>query len=167
MERSPQPDCLLPRCSAVCPCPEAGASGELTGRVCGNMLNAGSGSPERPLSLCLKEKEGNTGAPGQARSPLPSHPGNPESFPCVRGWGFLGLCLPQASPGGCGSEACGPVVATPWGRAGWVGWGESRQPWLPRLTSHPQEGLLHPGWVSDQTLISAYCGSRSSSGQKQ
>ena len=145
------------------PGPRESSQAERVG-TCSTLAQA---PPERPLSLCLKEKEGNTGAPGQARSPLPSHPGNPESFPCVRGRGFLGLCLPQASPSGCGSEACGPVVSTPQGRAGWARWGESRQGWLPRLTSHSQVGLLHPGWVSDQTLISAYCGSRSSSGQKQ
>ena len=98
------------------------------------------------------------GAPGQARSPLPSHPGNPESFPCECEWGFLRLCQPQGSPGGCGSEACGPVVSTPQGRVGWVGWEESRQGRLPRLTSRPQVGLLHPGWVSEQTLVSACCG---------
>ena len=125
------------------------------------------GPPKRPLALCPKEQEGNTVAPGQARSPLPSHPGSPESFPCVRGRGFLGLCLPQASPSGCGSEACGPVVSTPQGRAGWAGWGESRQHHLPTLTSRPQVGLLRPGCISEQTLISARCGNRRSSGQKQ
>ena len=167
MERCPQPDCLLPRCSAVCSCPEAGAWRELTGRVCGNAVNPASGPTERPLALCLKEQECNMGAPGWARSSLLSHPSKPETFPCECGWGLLLVCRPQASPGGCGSEACGPVVSTPQGRAGWARWGESRQGWLPRLTSHSQVGLLHPGWVSDQTLISAYCGSRSSSGQKQ
>ena len=40
------------------------------------------------------------GAPGRAQSPLPSHPGNPESFPCERGWGGLRVCLPEASPDG-------------------------------------------------------------------
>ena len=50
------------------------------------------------------------------------------------------MCRPQASPGRCGSEA------TTQGRAGWVGWGESRQPRLPRLTSHPQGGVSNlPG----------------------
>ena len=168
MERSPQPDRLLLRHSAVCPCPEAEASGELTGRVCGNAVDTGLGHPpERSLALCPKEREDNTGAPGWAGPPLPSHPGNPESFPCQCGRGFLRVCQPQASPGGCGSEACGPVVATPWGRAGWVGWGESRQPWLPRLTSRPQGGLQPPGWVSEQTCVSAHSGSRSWSVQKQ
>ena len=168
MERSPQPDHLLLRHSAVCPCPEAEASGELTGRVCGNAVDTGLGHPpERSLALCPKEREDNTGAPGWARPPLPSHPGNPESFPCQCGRGFLRVCQPQASPGGCGSEACGPVVATPWGRAGWVGWGESKQPWLPRLTSRPQGGLQPPGWVSEQTCVSAHSGSRSWSVQKQ
>ena len=168
MERSPQPDRLLLRHSAVCPCPEAEASGELTGRVCGNAVDTGLGHPpERSLALCPKEQEGNTGAPGRTGPPLPSHLGNPESFPCECGWGFLGVCRPQATPGGCGSEACGPVVSTPQGRAGWVGWRESRQRQLPRLTSRPQVSLLRPVWVSEQTLVSACCGSRSSSGQKQ
>ena len=101
-ESSPQPGCVLPRCSALFPFPDYGASGELTNRVCENVVNTGSAphpTPERPLALYLKEQKGNMGAPGLARSPLPSHPGNPESFPCVYGWGFLGVCLPQASPG--------------------------------------------------------------------
>ena len=63
--------------------------------------------------------------------PLPSRLGNPESFPFVCGWGCLGLCLPQASPGRCGSEVCWLGVSTPHGRAGWVGWRESRQCRLP------------------------------------
>lgn len=115
-------------------------------------------TPERPLALCRKQQEGNTGAPGRARSPLPSQPYNPESFPCECGWGFLEVCRSQASPGRCGSEACGPVVSTPQGRVGWVGWEESRQGRLPRLTSRPQVGLLRPGWVSEQTFVSACCG---------
>ena len=123
------------------------------------------GPPKRPLALCPKEQEGNTGAPGRTGSPLPSHLGNPESFPCECGWGFLLVWRPQASPGGCGSEACGPVVSTPQGRAGWVGWRESRQRQLPRLTSCSQGGLLHLGWVSEQTHVSV--GSRSWSVQKQ
>ena len=118
---------------------------------------------ERPLALCPKEKKGNTGAPGQATSPLPSHPGKPESFPYVCGWGFLRVCLPQASPGRCGSKVCGSGVSPPQGRAGWAGWGESRQHWLPRMTPCPQGGLLHPRWVPEQTHVSA--GNRSSSGQ--
>ena len=64
-------------------------------------------------------------------SPLPSRPGNPESFPCVCGWGCLGLCLPQASPGRCGSEVCGLGVSIPHGRAGCEGLRESRQRKLP------------------------------------
>ena len=124
-------------------------------------------TPERPLALGPKQQEGNTGAPGRARSPLRSQPYNPKSFPCECGWGFLEVCRPQASPGGCGSEACGQGMSTPQGRAGWAGWGESRQCRLPRLTSRPQVSLLRPVWVSEQTLVSACCGSRSSSGQKQ
>ena len=120
---------------------------------------------ERPLALCPKEKKGNTGAPGQATSPLPSHPGKPESFPYVCGWGFLRVCLPQPSPGRCGSKVCGSGVSPPQGRAGWAGWGESRQHWLPRMTPCPQGGLLHPRWVPEQTHVSP--GNRSSSGQKQ
>ena len=33
-------------CAAKMFCPEAGASGELTGRVCGNVVDAGSGPPQ-------------------------------------------------------------------------------------------------------------------------
>ena len=44
-ERSLQPDCSLPTCTAVCPCPEVEASAELKGRVCGNADDAGSGAP--------------------------------------------------------------------------------------------------------------------------
>ena len=87
--------------------------------------------PERPLALCPKAKKGNMGAPGRATSHLPSHPGKPESFPYVCGWGFLGVCLPQASPGRCVSKVCGPGVSPPQGRAGWAGWGKSRQCRLP------------------------------------
>ena len=72
-------------------------------------------TPERPLALCLKEQKGNTGAPARARSPLPSHPCNPESFSCVCGWGFPGVSLPQTSPCRCGSEVCGMGVSTPRG----------------------------------------------------
>ena len=115
-------------------------------------------STREASGLCPKEQEGNTGAPGRAKSSLPSHLGKLESFHCECGWGFLRVCQLQASPGICGSEACGPVVSTPQGRAGWVGWGESRQGWLPRLTSRLQVGLLHPGWVSEQTFVSACCG---------
>ena len=44
-------------------------------------------------------------------------------FPVSLGMGFLGVCLPQASPGRCGSQACGPGVSTPQGRVGMAGWG--------------------------------------------
>ena len=71
--------------------------------------------PERPLALCPKEQKGNTGTPARARSPLPSQPGNPESLPCVCGWGFPGVSLPQTSPCRCGSEVCGMGVSTPRG----------------------------------------------------
>ena len=120
--------------------------------------------PERPLALCPKEQKCNRGAPSWARSPLRSHPGNPESFPFVCAWGFPGLSLPQASPCGCGSQVCGLGVSTPQGRAGWEGWGESRQHWLPRKIPHTQ-GHLHPGWVPEQTHVSAV--SRILSRQKQ
>ena len=76
--------------------------------------------PERPLALCSKEQKGSTGAPSRARSPLPSHPGNPESFPCVCEWGFPGVSLPQASPCRFGSEVCGWVCPHP--RAEQAGW---------------------------------------------
>ena len=41
-----------------------------------------------------------------------------------------------------------------------MGWEEFRQGRLPRLTSRPQVSLLRPVWVSEQTLVSARCGSR-------
>ena len=85
-------------------------------------------------------------------------------FPvCV--WGFPGVSLPHASPCGCGSQVCGLGVSTLQGRPGWAGWGKSRQHRLPRKTPHAQGHLLHPGWVPEQTHVSA--GSRISSGQKQ
>ena len=75
------------------PGPRESSQAECVG-TCSTLAQA---PPERPLSLCPKEKEGNTGAPGQARSPLPSHPGNPESFACVVDEGFSGcVCLKQA-----------------------------------------------------------------------
>ena len=95
--------------------------------------------------LCPKEQKSNTGAPGRARSPLPSHLGHPESFPCECRRGFLGVCQLPASPGGCGVRSLWAGVSVPQGRAGWVGWGESRQRWLPRLASRPQGRLLPPG----------------------
>ena len=85
-------------------------------------------------------------------------------FPvCVDG-GFLGY-LSQASSCGCGSQVCGLGVSKPQGRLGWVGWGESRQYWAPRKTSHPQGRLLRPGWVPEHTHVSA--GSKILSRQKQ
>ena len=159
-ERSPQPVCRQPGCFAVCSFPEAGPL-----RCVGMQLVLPKDPPERPLAPCPKKQKGNMGALAQARSPLPSHPGNPESFPCVCGCGFPGVSLPQASPCGCGSEVCGLGVSTPQGRAGCVGWGESRQHRLPRKTPYPQGHLIHPGWVPEQTYVSA--GSRISSGQKQ
>ena len=139
-ERSPQPVCRQPGCFAVCSFPEAGPL-----RCVGMQLVLPKDPPERPLAPCLKKQKGNTGAPARARSPLPSYPGNPESFPCVCGWGFPGVSLPQASPCRCGSEVCGLGVSTPQGRAGCVGWGESRQHWLPRKTPSTQGRLLPPG----------------------
>ena len=121
--------------------------------------------PERLLALCLRKRKVNGGVPAQARSPLPSHLGNPESFPCVCSWGFPGVSLPHASPCGCGSQVCGLGVSTLQGRPGWVGWGKSRQHRLPRKTPYPQGHLIRPGWVPEQTHVSA--GSRISSGQKQ
>lgn len=82
-EKSPQPDCSLPRCSAVCPCPQAEASADLKGRVCGNAEDAGSGTnpppPRRPHAgreasgLLPKgtEREHGSPRPGQATSPVP------------------------------------------------------------------------------------------------
>ena len=86
-------------------------------------------------------------------------------FPLNGDGGFSGcVCLKQAQMD-VRSEACGPVPSPPQGRAGWAGWGESRQRWLPRLTLRPKRCLLPPGWLSERTHLSA--GSRNSSGQKQ
>ena len=63
--------------------------------------------PKRPLALCPKEQKSKTGAPARARSPLPSNPSNPESFPCVCGWGFPGVPLPQASPSDVAQKSVG------------------------------------------------------------
>ena len=139
-ERSPQPVRRQPGCFTVCSFPEAGPL-----RCVGMQSVLPKDPPERPLAPCLKKQKGNTGAPARARSPLPSYPGNPESFPCVCGWGFPGVSLPQASPCRCGLEACGLGVSTPQGRAGLAGWGESRQHWLPRKTPSTQGRLLPPG----------------------
>ncbi|CAN0156334.1 unnamed protein product [Rangifer tarandus platyrhynchus] len=59
--------------------------------------------------------------PGEARSPLPSHPGNTEFFPCGCGWGFWGCAGLQQAQADVGSEACGLVVSIPQERAGWAG----------------------------------------------
>ena len=75
-EKSPQPDCSLPRCSAVCPCPEAEASADLRGRLCGNADDAGSGPPQEASGPLPKgtEREHGSHRPGWAPSPVP--PGN-------------------------------------------------------------------------------------------
>ena len=159
-ERSPQPVRRQPGCFTVCSFPEAGPL-----RCVGMQSVLPKDPPERPLALCPKEQKSKTGAPARARSPLPSNPSNPESLPCVCGWGFPGVSLPQASPCGFDSKVCGLGVSTPQGRAGCVGWGESRQHRLPRKTPHAQGHLLHPGWVPEQTHVSV--ASRISSRQKQ
>ena len=74
------------------PGPQEGSQAECVGLL----SSLAQGPPRRPLALCLKEQEGNTGAPGRARPTLLSHPGNPESFPCEWGREVLGVCLPQA-----------------------------------------------------------------------
>ena len=79
------------------PEPQEGSRAECVG----SLWVLAQGPPRRPLALCQKEQEGNRGAPGRARPPLPSHPGNPESFPPEWGRGVLGVCLPQASQDGC------------------------------------------------------------------
>ena len=56
----------------------------------GTQSTLAQGPSERALVLCLKEQEGNMVAPGQARSPLPSHLGSPESFLCDMDGGFSG-----------------------------------------------------------------------------
>lgn len=104
--------------------------------------------PEKHLAFCPKEQKGNTGAPGRARPPLPSHPANTESFPCESGDGFSRGMSASSKPrpmwvtslwAGC--------VHTPRGRVGRAGWGESRQRRLPGLTSHPHGVSTHPGAV--------------------
>ena len=118
-ERSPQPVRRQPGCFTVCSFPEAGPL-----RCVGMQSVLPKDPPERPLAPCLKKQKGNTGAPARARSPLPSYPGNPESFPCVCGWGFPGVSPPQASPCRCGQKSVGWVRPHP--RAEQVGWdGES------------------------------------------
>ena len=86
----------------------------------GSLSTLAQGPPRRPLALCPKEQEGNTGAPGRAWPPLPSHPGNPEFFPCGCGRGFWGCAGLQQAQADVGSEACGLVVSIPQERAGWV-----------------------------------------------
>ena len=91
-ERSPKPVHGQPGCFAVCPFPEAGPL-----RCVGMQSVLPKDPPERPLAPCLKKQKGNTGAPARARSPLPSYPGNPESFPCVCmgvSWGISASCKP-------------------------------------------------------------------------
>lgn len=92
------------------PGPREGSQAECVG----SLATLAQGPPRRPLALCPKEQEGNPGAPGRARPPLPSHPGNPESFPWEWGRGVLGVCLPQASPEGCAVRSlCTGGVPTP------------------------------------------------------
>ena len=111
-----------PRCFPVCPFLEAGSSGELTGRVCGNTVGAASGPTtqkghrpfarrNRKVTPELKPGPGSLSHPTRVTlSPFP-----------VCGCRFPGVSLPQASPCGCGSEVCGLGVSTPKGRAGWAG----------------------------------------------
>ena len=135
-ERSPRPVHGQPRCFAVCPFPEAGASGDLTGRVCGKEVDVASGTPERPLALFLKEQKGNMGAAARPRSPLPSHLGNPEFFACVYRWGCPRVCLPQASPCDVAQKSVGWMCPHPRGeQAGQDG--ESRQHRLARKGVSP------------------------------
>ena len=177
-EKSPQPDCSLPRCSAVCPCPQAEASADLKGRVCGNAEDAGSGTNppaaptpgERHLAFCPKEQKGNTGGPGRARPPLPSHPANTESFLCESGDGFSRGMSASSKPrhmwvtslwAGC--------VHTP-GESGHGGMGRvqpapaAQADLTPSRSLHPPRGGTG---VSQQPCISAHSGSRSSTVQKQ
>ena len=69
-ERSRQPDCSLPRCSAVClaqrPRPQQTSKGECVG----TWLTLAQGTP--PLALCPKEQKGNT---EHRKAPSPVLPG--------------------------------------------------------------------------------------------
>ena len=51
-DRSPQPVHRQPGCFAVCPFPEARASGKLTSRMCGNAVGTALGPPPPPRGLC-------------------------------------------------------------------------------------------------------------------
>ena len=122
-ERSPQPAHLLPRCSPVCPCPEAGASGELIGRVCGNAVNAGSAAPPRGLWPFARRNSKVT-RDHQARPGPLSHPTQVilSPFPVCMDRGFLGcVCLKQAQAD-VGQKPVGRSCLHPRGElAGWDG----------------------------------------------
>ena len=100
----PQSESLLPRYSAVCPCPEAGALGELTGRVCGDMVNAASGPPPpRGLWPFAGSNRKVTREPQAGPGPL-SHPNHItlSPFPVSVDGGFsrcVGLKQAQADVG--------------------------------------------------------------------
>ena len=130
-KRSPKPVHKQPGCFAVCPFPEAWASGSSQAECVGTQSVLPQEPPERPLALCPKEQKGNTGAPSWARSPLPSHLGNSESFPCVCGWEFPG----------CISTSSKPLRM--WLRGLWVGCvhtpGESRLDGMGRVQAAPAD----------------------------
>ena len=86
------------------PGPQEGSQAECVG----SLSTLAQGPLRRPLALCPKEQEGNTGVPGRTQPPLPSHLGNPESFPCECGREVLGVCLPQAR------QMCGQKPVDQW-----------------------------------------------------
>ena len=171
-EKSPQPDCSLPRCSAVCPCPEAEASADLKGRVCGNADDAGSGTAPPPRGIWPFARRNRKGT----REPQagPGHLYRPtrvtlSPFPVSLGRVFSGyVCLKQAQAD-VGHKPVGRVCPHPRGEWAWRDGGVQAAPaaqadLTPSRSLHPPRG----GWgVSEQPCISAHSGSRSSSGQKQ
>ena len=117
VERSPQPDHVLPRCSAISPCPEAGASGELTSRVYRNThysVWCCLRSPRRGLWPFAQRNRKVARELHPGPGPL-SHPTRVTLSPfpvCVNGV-FLGyLCLKQV-PADLAQKSVAGCVHTP------------------------------------------------------